>query len=43
MVELAKALALEDRTAAALTILLDEPTSMLEAHDIEILFERMVR
>ena len=30
MVELAKALALEDRTDAPLTILLDEPTSVLE-------------
>jgi ribose transport system ATP-binding protein len=41
MVELAKALALEERTAAPLTILLDEPTSVLETKDIEILFERM--
>jgi ribose transport system ATP-binding protein len=41
MVELAKALALEERTNAPLTILLDEPTSVLEAKDIEILFERM--
>jgi ribose transport system ATP-binding protein len=41
MVELAKALSLEERTQAPLTILLDEPTSVLEAKDIEILFERM--
>ena len=41
MVELAKALTLEDRTDARLTILLDEPTSILEAKDVAILFERM--
>ena len=41
MVELAKALALEDRTAKPLVILLDEPTSVLETKDIAILFERM--
>ena len=41
MVELAKALALEDRTDAPLTILLDEPTSVLESKDIAILFDRM--
>jgi ribose transport system ATP-binding protein len=41
MVELAKALSLEERTEAPLTILLDEPTSVLETKDIEILFERM--
>jgi ribose transport system ATP-binding protein len=41
MVELAKALSLEERTDAPLTILLDEPTSVLEAKDIEILFDRM--
>jgi ribose transport system ATP-binding protein len=41
MVELAKALALEDRTKAPLTILLDEPTSVLEKKDIDILFGRM--
>jgi ribose transport system ATP-binding protein len=41
MVELAKALALEERTDRALTILLDEPTSVLESRDIEILFARM--
>lgn len=41
MVELAKALALEDRSDRHLVILLDEPTSVLERSDIEILFERM--
>ena len=41
MVELAKALSLEERTHAPLTILLDEPTSVLEAKDIKILFERI--
>jgi len=41
MVELAKALALEERTDAPLTILLDEPTSVLESRDIAILFDRM--
>ncbi len=41
MLELAKALALEERTDAPLTILLDEPTSVLEAKDIDVLFERM--
>lgn len=41
MVELAKALALEQRTAAPLTIFLDEPTSVLETRDIAILFDRM--
>ena len=41
MVELAKALSLEERTGASLTILLDEPTSVLESKDIEILFERI--
>jgi ribose transport system ATP-binding protein len=41
MVELAKALALEDRTDAPLTILLDEPTSILEAKDVAMLFDRM--
>jgi ribose transport system ATP-binding protein len=43
MVELAKALSLEERTNAPLTILLDEPTSVLESKDIEILFERIRR
>jgi ribose transport system ATP-binding protein len=41
MVELAKALALEERTERKLTILLDEPTSVLEQSDIDILFARM--
>jgi ribose transport system ATP-binding protein len=41
MVELAKALALEQRTSAPLTIFLDEPTSVLESRDIAILFDRM--
>ena len=41
MVELAKALALEDRTDKPLVILLDEPTSVLESRDIAILFERV--
>jgi ribose transport system ATP-binding protein len=41
MVELAKALSLEERTSAPLTILLDEPTSVLETKDIRILFERI--
>ena len=41
MVELAKALALEDRTQRDLVILLDEPTSVLERADIDILFARM--
>jgi ribose transport system ATP-binding protein len=41
MVELAKALSLEERTTTPLTILLDEPTSVLEAKDIKILFERI--
>jgi ribose transport system ATP-binding protein len=41
MVELAKTLALEERTDKPLTVLLDEPTSVLEARDIAILFERM--
>jgi len=41
MVELAKALSLEERTSAPLTILLDEPTSVLETKDIKILFERI--
>jgi ribose transport system ATP-binding protein len=40
-VELAKALALEQRTSAPLTIFLDEPTSVLESRDIAILFDRM--
>ena len=41
MVELAKALTLEDSTDRQLTILLDEPTSVLSRADIEILFARV--
>ncbi len=41
MVELAKALTLEELTAGRLVILLDEPTSVLEQADIDILFARV--
>lgn len=41
MVELAKALTLEEQTHKHLVILLDEPTSVLEKADIEILFDRV--
>ncbi len=41
MVELAKALALEDRTDKPLLILLDEPTSVLESKEVALLFERV--
>jgi ribose transport system ATP-binding protein len=41
MVELAKALTLEEHAAGHLVILLDEPTSVLERADIEILFDRV--
>src|SRR5690606_34807845 len=41
MVELAKALTLEERTDGQLVILLDEPTSVLEQKDIDILFARV--
>jgi ribose transport system ATP-binding protein len=41
MVELAKALALEDRVSRDLVILLDEPTSVLEQAEIDILFARV--
>ncbi len=41
MVELAKALTLEDKAAGHLVILLDEPTSVLERAEIEILFARV--
>jgi ribose transport system ATP-binding protein len=41
MVELAKALTLEEGAQGHLVILLDEPTSVLERADIEILFERV--
>src|SRR5206468_3997768 len=42
MVELAKALALEERTERHLVILLDEPTSVLEQREIDILFARVL-
>ena len=41
MVELAKALTLEEGAQGHLVILLDEPTSVLERADIEILFARV--
>ena len=41
MVELAKALTLEEHAAGHLVILLDEPTSVLERADIDILFDRV--
>src|ERR1700736_2731203 len=41
MVELAKALSLEERTDRHLVVLLDEPTSVLEQRDIDILFARV--
>ena len=41
MVELAKALTLEEHGHDHIVILLDEPTSVLERADIEILFERV--
>ena len=41
MVELAKALTLEEHASGHLVILLDEPTSVLERHEIEILFARV--
>ena len=41
MVELAKALALEERTDRHLIILLDEPTSVLEQQEIDLLFARI--
>ncbi|MBV9491818.1 MAG: sugar ABC transporter ATP-binding protein, partial [Verrucomicrobia bacterium] len=41
MVELAKALALEERTDQPLIILLDEPTSVLEQREIDVLFDRV--
>jgi ribose transport system ATP-binding protein len=41
MVELAKALTLEERAGGHLVILLDEPTSVLERAEIEILFARV--
>ena len=41
MVELAKALTLEDTVARSLTILLDEPTSVLARADVDVLFGRI--
>ena len=41
MVELAKALTLEEHAGDHLVILLDEPTSVLERAEIDILFERV--
>ena len=41
MVELAKALTLEEKAGGHLVILLDEPTSVLERAEIEILFARV--
>jgi ribose transport system ATP-binding protein len=41
MVELAKALTLEEHAEGHLVILLDEPTSVLEQADIDILFKRV--
>ncbi|PZO78185.1 MAG: sugar ABC transporter ATP-binding protein [Mesorhizobium amorphae] len=41
MVELAKALTLEESVDRPLVILLDEPTSVLSAADIEVLFKRV--
>lgn len=41
MVELAKVLTLEERTHQPLVILLDEPTSVLEKHDVDVLFARV--
>ena len=41
MVELAKALTLEEHAAGHLVILLDEPTSVLERAEIDILFSRV--
>ena len=39
MVELAKALSLDERNEGHLVILLDEPTSVLESDEIELLFQ----
>jgi len=41
MVEIAKAMAIEERTQAEPVILLDEPTSVLEAQEVERLFEHV--
>ncbi len=39
MVEIAKALSLDSRITGRLTILLDEPTSVLESAEVELLFQ----
>jgi ribose transport system ATP-binding protein len=39
MVEIAKALTLDDRMSGRVTILLDEPTSVLESAEVRLLFE----
>ena len=41
MVELAKALTLEEAAGGHLVVLLDEPTSVLERAEIDVLFERV--
>jgi len=43
MVEIAKVLAIEERTNAEPVVLLDEPTSVLDADEIEILFAQIDR
>ncbi len=43
MVEIARALAIEDRAGGAPVILLDEPTSLLNAAEVDILFEQIDR
>jgi ribose transport system ATP-binding protein len=43
MVELAKVLAIEERTKEAPIILLDEPTSVLEREEIDLLFRQIHR
>ncbi|GAA4038741.1 sugar ABC transporter ATP-binding protein [Nonomuraea soli] len=43
MVEIAKVLAIEERTRAQPVVLLDEPTSVLEAEEIETLFGQIER
>lgn len=41
MVELARVMSLEDRTQHAPIIILDEPTTVLEKNEIDLLFERI--
>ena len=43
MVEIAKALSLDSRIKGDVTILLDEPTSVLERKEVELLFEIIAR